>query len=45
MMRPRVKGPRSVTHTMTLLPDCSSVTRTTVPMGRVRCAAVKVYIS
>jgi hypothetical protein len=38
-MRPRTKGPRSVIVTMTLLP-LLPVTRTLLPNGRERCAAV-----
>jgi hypothetical protein len=40
MTRPRMKGPRSLMRTTTLLPLRLLVTRTCVPKGRVRCAAV-----
>src|SRR5262249_21384031 len=36
-----VKGPRSLIRTITILPVFRQVTRTTVPKGRLRCAAVK----
>jgi hypothetical protein len=36
-----MNGPRSFTLTMTDLPLPTFVTRTFVPKGRVRCAAVK----
>jgi hypothetical protein len=41
MIRPRTKGPRSVIVTTTDFPLVRCVTRTLVPNGRVRCAAVK----
>jgi hypothetical protein len=41
IIRPRMNGPRSFTLTMTDLPLPTFVTRTFVPKGRVRCAAVK----
>lgn len=41
MIRPRTKGPRSVIVTITDFPLLLCVTRTLVPNGRVRCAAVK----
>src|SRR5689334_6434623 len=40
MMRPRMKGPRSLMRTITLLPVRLLVTRTFVPKGRLRWAAV-----
>ena len=43
MIRPRTKGPRSVIVTMTDFPLFLCVTRTLVPNGRVRCAAVSVW--
>lgn len=42
-MRPLMKGPRSLILTTTALPLRLLVTRTCVPSGRVRCAAVKAY--
>src|SRR6266446_1074362 len=41
IIRPRTNGPRSFTLTTTDLPLPMFVTRTFVPKGRVRCAAVK----
>ena len=41
IIRPRTNGPRSFTLTTTDLPLRTFVTRTFVPKGRVRCAAVK----
>src|SRR5262245_36311866 len=38
--RPLVKGPRSLTTTMTVRWECGSVTCKRVPNGRLRCAAV-----
>jgi len=43
MTRPRTKGPRSVIVTTTDFPLLPCVTRTLVPNGRVRCAAVKAW--
>ena len=43
MIRPRRKGPRSVIVTITDFPLLPCVTRTLVPNGRVRCAAVKAW--
>ncbi len=43
MIRPRTKGPRSVIVTITDFPLLLCVTRTLVPNGRVRCAAVKAW--
>lgn len=40
MTRPLMNGPRSLMRTMTLLPFFLLVTRTLVPKGRLRCAAV-----
>src|SRR5580658_796875 len=40
MMRPLVNGPRSLMRTMTVRPLRRLVTRTMVPNGSVRCAAV-----
>jgi len=40
--RPRMKGPRSLTRTTTLLPLCLLVTRSRVPKARERWAAVSV---
>src|SRR6202030_122974 len=40
MMRPLVNGPRSLMRTMTVRPLRWLVTRTMVPNGSVRCAAV-----
>ena len=40
MMRPLMKGPRSLMRTSTCLPLSIRVTRTHVPNGRLRCAAV-----
>src|SRR5262249_19865887 len=40
MVRPRMNGPRSLMRTTTELPFDRLVTRTRVPNGRVRCAAV-----
>src|SRR6266446_671599 len=41
IIRPRTNGPRSFILTTTELPLLMLVTRTFVPKGRVRCAAVK----
>lgn len=41
MMRPRTKGPRSLIVTTTEFPVLRLVTRTLVPNGSDRCAAVK----
>src|SRR5262245_17294351 len=41
MMRPAMKGPRSLMRTSTLRPLAKCVTRTRVPNGNVRCAAVR----
>src|SRR5262249_36113571 len=41
MTRPRTNGPRSLIRTTTLRPLLLFVTRTRVPNGSVRCAAVK----
>src|SRR5262252_7290601 len=43
MTRPRTKGPRSLIRTTTERPLRRLVTRTCVPNGRVRCAAVKPF--
>ena len=43
MIRPRTKGPRSLIVTITDFPLLLCVTRTLVPNGRVRCAAVKAW--
>ena len=43
MIRPRTKGPRSVIVTLTDFPLLVWVTRTLVPNGSVRCAAVKAW--
>src|SRR5215204_4572026 len=40
MTRPRTNGPRSLIRTTTDRPLCLLTTRTRVPNGRVRCAAV-----
>ena len=40
MMRPRTKGPRSATRATAMRPFSRLVTSTTVPKGRVRCAAM-----
>jgi len=40
MIRPLLKGPRSFIRTMTVRPLRKLVTRTIVPKGRERCAAV-----
>ena len=40
MTRPRMNGPRSLMRTTTDFPLCLLVTRTSVPNGSVRCAAV-----
>src|SRR5207245_648812 len=42
IIRPRTKGPRSLTVTTTKRPLLLLVTFTFVPSGRVRCAAVRV---
>src|ERR1700755_820919 len=45
MMRPRTNGPRSVIFTTTDWLVIRLVTRTIVPIGRVRCAAVIAFWS
>ena len=40
MIRPLLNGPRSLIRTMTVRPFCKLVTRTIVPKGSERCAAV-----
>ncbi len=45
MMRLSTKGPRSVIRTTVDLPLFKFVTRTMVSNGRVRCAAVSLYMS
>lgn len=41
MIRPRTNGPRSSMRTITERPVSRSVTRTRVPNGRLRCAAIR----
>jgi hypothetical protein len=45
MMRPATNGPRSLTRTTTTIPLARFVTRTIVPNGKVRWAAVKASAS
>ena len=44
-MRPRTKGPRSLTRTVSARPFSRLVTRTIDGMGRVRCAAETAFMS
>ena len=44
IMRPRMKGPRSLIVTTTVFPFLRLVTRTLVPKGNERCAAVSVWL-